>query len=664
MKQLELRDFLKYKFLSGLKYAPGGKRAAFVAANCTEDGEGYESRIYLYENGEARPLTDIGKEKGFIWEDEQRLLFPAVRSAKEKKRAEAKEGFTSYYMLDLRGGEAMPAFTLPFAAGSIRRLGEGVYAVTGTIDVHCPDYYRLSEEERREYAKKQGEEKDYEVLDESPFWMNGGGMRNKKRTALFLVHTQPMQVERVTNAQTSVGSMAVLGEHLYYTASEYAVKPARKGCKVWRLNWKTGENVLVAQDEELSVGSLECVGGQVWCFGSKHERHGNNENAWVYVLNEETGGFDLLRREEYSMYGSVGSDCRYGGGESRGVRANALYYTTTRSENALLYRMNADGTDAPVITKEGSIDCVAVCEESAEILLVAMYDMKLQELYSYDLESGELRQRTQLNEEALKDTYVAQAMPISVESEGYTIAGRVLLPKDFDPEKKYPAVLDIHGGPKTAYGPVFYHEMQLWANMGYFVFYCNPKGSDGGNGEFMDIRGHYGETDYKNLMDFTDAVLAAYPQIDPARVCETGGSYGGFMTNWIIGHTDRFCCTASQRSISNWLSFYGVSDIGPRFGEDQCGGTPFDDVEKLWRQSPLKYAKNVKTPTLFIHSDEDYRCPLEQGLQMYTALAEMGVPTRMCLFHGENHELSRSGKPRHRIRRLQEITDWFEKYTR
>ena len=150
-----------------------------------------------------------------------------------------------------------------------------------------------------------------------------------------------------------------------------------------------------------------------------------------------------------------------------------------------------------------------------------------------------------------------------MESEGLTIGGWVLEPKDYDPSKTYPAVFDVHGGPKTVYGPVFYHEMQLWANMGYFVFFCNPKGSDGRDNDFMDIFGHYGETDYHNLMDFADAVLTAYPQIDPKRVCLTGGSYGGFMTNWIIGHTDRFCCAASQRSISNWLSFYGVSDIGP-----------------------------------------------------------------------------------------------------
>ncbi|MBQ6891013.1 MAG: S9 family peptidase, partial [Clostridia bacterium] len=277
--------------------------------------------------------------------------------------------------------------------------------------------------------------------------------------------------------------------------------------------------------------------------------------------------------------------------------------------------------------------------------------------------TGEAKRLTDFNGSAIEDRYIAQPEPLSIKSEGLTIEGWVFKPFGYDPAQRYPAVFDIHGGPKTVYGPVFYHEMQYWAGKGYFVFFCNPKGSDGGDNAFADIRGGYGDVDYKNLMAFCDAVLAAYPTIDPKRVCETGGSYGGFMTNWIIGHTDRFCCCASQRSISNWLSFCGVSDIGNYFAPDQTGGDLYDDPATLWAQSPLKYAKNVKTPTLFIHSDEDYRCPLEQGLQMFSALVDRGIPARLCLFHGENHELSRSGKPLHRLRRLREITAWFDKYS-
>ena len=166
-------------------------------------------------------------------------------------------------------------------------------------------------------------------------------------------------------------------------------------------------------------------------------------------------------------------------------------------------------------------------------------------------------------------------------------------------------------------------------------------------------------------MEFTDQVLERYPDIDADRLAEMGGSYGGFMTNWIIGHTDRFRCCNSQRSISNWVSMFGVADIGYYFADDQTLGWPWGstdgvpNVDAMWDQSPLKYADQVKTPTLFLHSDCDYRCPLEQGMQMFTALKIHGVPARLVVFKGENHELSRGGKPQGRVRRLVEISNWY-----
>ena len=428
------------------------------------------------------------------------------------------------------------------------------------------------------------------------------------------------------------------------------------------MNWKTGAVRPVTSDEKLSLEGLTVAEDVIYVIANAGERNGLNENGWVYTLDAQTGSLTLIRQEEYNMYGDVGSDCRLGGGHQSAACGSSLYHITTREGDAVLYKLDPDGTSTPLLTKEGSIDAIALSPKADAVLLIALYDMKLQELYAF--EDGALTRLSHFNDEALKDRYVAEPEYLETRSLGYTIGGWVLKPKDYDPGKTYPAVLDIHGGPKTVYGPVFYHEMQLWASEGYFVFYCNPKGSDGRDSAFQDIRGDYGNTDYRNIMDFTDAVLKAYPQIDPKRVCETGGSYGGFMTNWIIGHTNRFCAAASQRSISNWLSFWGVSDIGPYFSEDQTAGDPFDAPEKMWEHSPLKYAANAKTPTLFIHSDQDYRCPLDQGLQMYSALVTHGVPTRLVMFHGENHELSRSGKPKHRIRRLTEITEWFAKYAK
>ena len=328
-----------------------------------------------------------------------------------------------------------------------------------------------------------------------------------------------------------------------------------------------------------------------------------------------------------------------------------------------LYRIDLASRRQKLVVKSRPDFVIATYALGKSFLLVMAADGKFGmntdcDFYKLDYETLAV---THFNDAMLRGKYVAQPDPLNLTAGDHEVHGFILKPMDFEAGKKYPVIFDIHGGPKTVYGPVFYHEMQYWASRGYFVIFCNPTGSDG-RGAFMDIRGKYGTVDFDDLMAFCDAALAKYPEMDADNLFETGGSYGGFMTNWIIGHTDRFRACASQRSISNWTSFYGVSDIGPDFSEDQCGSTIWPDVEKFWWHSPMKYADKVKTPTLFLHSLEDYRCPVDQGYQMYSALIAHGVESRLVLFRGENHELSRSGKPKHRIRRLNEITGWFEQH--
>jgi dipeptidyl aminopeptidase/acylaminoacyl peptidase len=208
------------------------------------------------------------------------------------------------------------------------------------------------------------------------------------------------------------------------------------------------------------------------------------------------------------------------------------------------------------------------------------------------------------------------------------------------------------------------HEFQVLAAAGYAVLYSNPRGSAGRGDAFADLRGRYGTIDFEDLMAVLDEALRRFPFLDPGRLGVAGGSYGGFMTNWIIGHTDRFRAAAAQRSIANWISKTCTTDIGYYFNVDQIGTTPWaaDGADTMWWHSPLRYADQVSTPTLLIHAEEDYRCWLDQGLQMFTALRYHGVESRLVLFRGENHELSRSGKPRHRLRRLREIVGWFDRF--
>ena len=491
----------------------------------------------------------------------------------------------------------------------------------------------------------------------------GAGYRNKKRSALFLFEEGTGQLTRLTpeTFDTASARLSPDGTKLLYTGESFTgARKHREGIFLYDLAGKRTTTLLPARIYQ--VYDALWWGEKVLFLGTDCKRYGLNENAQFYTLDPATKEVSLLAPYEDAVGSSVGSDCRLGGGDEWTVSGDKLYFTATIRNASQVFCLEQTGDIRPVYTREGSVDCIAL--QGGALYFVGMQDMGLQEVYRWD--GGERRQLTGLNQDVLREKYVARPEKLTFYNDGVDLDGWVLYPKDFDPQRSYPGILDIHGGPKTVYGEVFYHEMQFWASQGYVVFFCNPRGGDGRGNQFADLKGKYGTIDYSDLMAFTDAVLEKVPQLDKDRLYVTGGSYGGFMTNWIIGHTHRFRAAATQRSIANWVSFSLISDIGETFGPDQMGLGKGDDLwnstERLWEHSPLKYLDQAATPTLVIHSDEDYRCPLAEGYQVYSALRQRGVESRMVIFHGENHELSRSGKPLHRIRRLREITSWFQKH--
>jgi dipeptidyl aminopeptidase/acylaminoacyl peptidase len=235
-----------------------------------------------------------------------------------------------------------------------------------------------------------------------------------------------------------------------------------------------------------------------------------------------------------------------------------------------------------------------------------------------------------------------------------------VLPPTFSMKNKIPLVLDIHGGPHAMHGFTFHHEVQAIAAQGMAVLLVNPRGSFGYGQEHANgVVGRYGQGDYQDLMIAVDKIVKQFTIIDPQKLFVTGGSYGGFMTNWITTKTNKFNRAVTQRSISNFVSMSGTSDIGYWFNTSEAGGYNILHPEKLWEESPLANINNVKTPTLILHSDQDLRCPIEQGEQWFVALKTLGIKTKFVRFFGESHELSRSGKPSNRIKRLTEIIDCF-----
>ena len=659
MKQLKLNSFFDYRFLSELNYSPDGDKAAAVISKADPDSNSYVSSIYLYKSGDWKRLTAMDKERGYVWEDNDHILFPAVRTENDKKETEKDGPTTVFYRISTEGGEAERAFSLPLNVRRLERIDKKRWLVAGMVDPCFPDLYKAGEDARKEYMEREKKNADYEVLTSIPFYSNGGGYIKGRRTGLFIYDTETCGLIRFTVPLMDAESFAVSEGRIFYSGFETGEMMEALRSNLYAYDIGTGKTTTLLE-LPCSIYDVTVYDGKLIILAESGSKYHISAEPKFYKVDTESGHYELFSDNYDSVGNSVGSDSRLGATHQIRTKKDGIYFIKTVRNDSVISKIDAEGKVTDVVKKAGSADDFDV-NGNGDIILTGMYDGKLQEVYKA---KDRIEQISSFNEEVLKDTYTASFNKMTVMSEGLDIDGWVLLPKDYDEKKSYPAILDIHGGPRTVYGEVFFHEMQFWANRGYFVFFCNPKGSSGRGLEFADITDEYGKTDFKNIMDFTDAVLERYPQIDKKRVGCTGGSYGGFMSNWILGHTDRFAAIATQRSISNWISFYGMSDIGYFFGKNQLAHDIYTDegLKRLWDQSPLKYINDMKTPTLFIHSNEDYRCPLEQGMQLFTALKEKGVPARFCMFKGENHELSRSGKPLHRERRLKEITDWMDKY--
>ena len=657
MENLKLKSFLEYKFLSNLDFNTKGNILAFTVTESDFDKNAYKNFIYTLdiENKNIKKLTHSGKEKNSLWLNENIILFLGARDEKINSKVKLGETWTLYYALDIKnGGEAYEYMRIPMEVTGIKIVDENNFFLTATYDHNSLDLNNLTGDEREKAIATIEENKDYEVLDEIPFWNNGVGFVNKKRNRLYHFDRTNNKLTPISNEYSNIELFNVRDNKVIFIARTYTDKlPLTASLWTYDLISNNLENII--SDNLYDISFANFIEDKIVCAFSDMTQFGVNENHKLYLIDDKN--INLLYENDTWLSSTVGSDCRLGGGKSFKVIGDKLYFLSTVVERTHLNSVDVKGNVQVLCDEDGSIDCFDIA--NGNIFYVGMRDYTLQEIYK--LENNSSEKLTTFNEEINKKYKISKPEIFDFTTNENTTKGFVIYPVDYDKNKTYPAILDIHGGPKTVYGNIFYHEMQVWANMGYFVFFTNPHGSDGYGNVFADIRGKYGTVDYNDLMNFTDYVLEKYP-IDKKRVGVTGGSYGGYMTNWIIGHTDRFACAASQRSISNWISKFGTTDIGYYFNADQNQATPWQFHDKLWWHSPLKYADKAKTPTLFIHSEEDYRCWLAEGLQMFTALKYHGVEARLCMFRGENHELSRGGKPKHRVRRLTEITNWFEKY--
>ncbi len=628
MSNIQLRDFLNYRFLSGLKASPDGKKAALVVTKCDEENNTYWHDIWMWADGKCRALTDASRCDAFLWEDDEHILIPVPD-----------KGNTRWDRLSVTGdGAVETAFTLPFFVKSMQRLDESRWFFTA--------------------RPKKAPDKGCSVVEGLPVRFNGLGYTSSAVNALHLYNAATGELKQISPEGFAVTHAAQYDGKIVYSGAPKE-KLGAKYDDIRLYDPAVGSDRVVYEKKDLVILDLRQVEDRIMVVVRDRIRFSFDQNPTFCLLDMEKGEYIPVASPDFNPENAALSDCTWGMFPAFGGDGKHLYCLATRVNDVHLVRMDVHGTMETVCAQPGAI-CGFDVTADGTIYGIGQYGMKPAELYTL---GDQPRQLSDFNGRFFADKTIVQPIHMTASYENYTIDGWVMPPADYDPAKTYPAVLEIHGGPKNIYSPVFYHELQMLCAQGYFVILCNPVGSDGKGTEFFEaIRECYGTKDYESLMTFTDAALEAWPQIDRSRVAVTGGSYGGYMTNWIIGHTDRFVCAASQRSISNFISFWGNADVGFNSVTDKNGGDIYHALDLLWQQSPLKYAEGVTTPTLFLHSDEDYRCPLEQGVQMYTAVTLTGTDTRLVVFKGENHSLSRAGRPANRIRRMEEMLRWFDRY--
>ncbi|SCZ77691.1 S9 family peptidase [Acidaminobacter hydrogenoformans] len=669
LNKVSVDGFAAFRSISSLQTSPNGQALCAVVHQPDLEKNKNVSDLWIYtrECG-FRRLTTSCSDRQPRWLSDTEVVFISGRSQAETPDQETqKRPMTELFKIDIRGGEAQRVMEIPFEVSSFEPLPDHQWLVEFT---YHPEWHHLTESS--DILEKMEEKAAVQIIDEIPFWQNGTGFTNKTRTALGIYNPEKEAMEMLTDQLSNVEDWVYDADRrrIVLIQSQFKSKQVIfNSLALCDLSDRSLKDISHRDDFLYEICGISPE-GSILFYGTDTAKYGINENGDFYSFDPSEGTVNRLTEGFNGSFGnSVGTDIRMGSkGNPRPLFHEGQWiFVTTMGSEAPLVALALDGSLTRLTPETSAAACYEFAVFEDVLTVVALVDQKPQELYALK-EKGpdgtlELAPLTELNKDVAESQYVS--MPeifITTAKDGTELTGWIMKPYNFEPLRRYTGILNIHGGPKAVYGPFYYHEMQYWASEGFAVIFMNPRGSDGRGNDFADIRGQYGNVDYEDLMCFVDAVVEQHTWIDNNRLGVTGGSYGGFMTNWIIGHTDRFKAAASQRSISNWISKFGTTDIGYYFVKDQIGADPWSNYEKLWDQSPLKYADKAVTPTLFIHSDEDFRCWTAEVFQMFTALKYHGVQSRLCLFHGENHELSRSGKPKNRVRRLKEITDWMRKY--
>src|SRR5215472_13025812 len=674
-RSITIEDLYQFKFLSRPRISPDGQHVAFVVTTIDERKHEYRSSIWVVPSagGEVRRFT-AGPAKTYnpAWSPDGRwLAFVSEREGEtsgkdDKEQKKQGKGKPQLWLIPTDGGEARQLTFMQHGAAN---------------PVWSPDSKQLLFNAAVGPADEETEEGKplprARVINNLWYRLDGVGFIYERRQHLFLVDVAGGEPQQLTDGDWDDGDAAWSpdGTHITFTSSRAEDR--------WRLPCADLYTLTI---ESGKAGTLQCLtNGTISCsspswspdcktlafLASLKLRSGNHIDLYTIDANAVQGSATCLTSEfEGTCMDWTNSDM----GDEHLLPApvwsadgKTLYTLASHRGASRIYAIPTSGAGSePLTLTPGNVHArdFSADKSTDKLSLLIGSATRAPEIFVCSTVSpSELHPVTGFNDALFSEFTLATPEYMSYTGEdGWPMDGWILKPQDFDPKKKYPLIVEIHGGPNTQYGYGFFHEMQVLVAAGYVVLYTNPRGSCGYGRDFaLAVRGAWGLKDSLDIMAGVDTLLQK-GYIDEQRMGVTGGSYGGFMTNWLVGHNDRFKAAVTQRSVVNLASDFGSCDFGWSFADEELEATPWEDLDRYMRMSPITYVKNIHTPLLIIHSEQDLRCSIEQAEQLFASLKYLGREVLLVRFEGQSHGLSRGGHPKLRLERLRHILGWFEKY--
>ena len=656
-KPIQAEDLYRLEILTGLSLSPDGSHVVYARQRTDKETEKKYSDLFVAPTRKGKPLqytfaqtTDLSP----LWSPDGRFI--AFLSNRENEKQ------FQIYLLPVNGGEARPLTKMKGTFSSLSWSPDST---------HLAFAFRQTDD--KESAREKDEKKKalgltHRHITSLFYKLDGAGFLPENKYHIWSLNVSTGSARQLTSGRFQEEDPVWMpdSQSLLFSSNrseEPLLHPY--DAQIFRIPFKGGKpKQLTDFKGQKSWASPSPDGKHIAFTGfTGEEPWWKNQGLW---LMPSTGGIPINLTEKYDL--TVASLTLNDTGGAPAFRpcwspdGSALYFPVPEEGKNSVKKIDLSTRQmTDFLVPKGVVGALSFdkSHSSAAYFLGTVSDPN--QVAFADLKKGETKILTSLNS-FLTKRFFNEPEEIWFTSGPAKIQGWVLKPPGFDSKKKYPSILEIHGGPRMQYGFHFMHEFHFLAACGYVVYFSNPRGSRGySESHTAAIWNQWGTVDYEDLMAFAD-LMEKKPYIDKKRMGVTGGSYGGYMTNWIIGHTKRFKAAVSQRSVSNLLSMWGSSDMNWSFQTEFGGSPPWDNFNNYWKQSPMSAMGNAATPTLVIHSENDLRCDIEQGEQVFTALKYNGVDAEMIRFPEEPHGLSRGGRTDRRIIRLNHILRWFDIY--